>query len=105
MVVLPSSANGTAARTATGTTTGSGKGTEANAPTDKSSAIATAMGTHTLTAAERTLLERAERVAAEFDAPTEQLDACVVEFVREMGAYFYHHSPLPLLSLLCICPT
>lgn len=86
--MLRSSANGTAAPSVTGIKTESGKETEANAYTDKSSAMTAAMSTHTATAAEETLLQKAARVAAEFDAPTEQLDACVMEFVREMGAYF-----------------
>ena len=41
------------------------------------------------TTAEKKLLDRAESVAAEFDVSIEQLDACVAEFVREMGAYFF----------------
>lgn len=88
MVLLRSSANGTAAPAVTGITTESGKEPEANAHTDNNSAMTAAMSTHTATAAEKTLLQKAERVAAEFDTPAEQLDACVMEFVREMGTYF-----------------
>ena len=40
-----------------------------------------------VTIAEQKLLERAELMAAEFDVSTEQLDACVAEFVREMGVF------------------
>ena len=35
---------------------------------------------------ERLVIEAAERVAAEFEVSAEQLDRCVVEFVREMGS-------------------
>ena len=85
MADLRNSTNRTAAPTAIGTMMGSEKETKANAQTNKGSSKATVMGAHAATAADRTLLERAERVAAEFDTPTEQLDACIVEFVREMG--------------------
>ena len=54
--------------------------------------------TATPTAAERKLLEKAELVAAEFDFPTERLDACVAEFVREMGVFIA--TALPFFSSL-----
>ena len=105
MVVLRSSAAGTGAGTGgleerggKENETGVGVGTKADTHKnsmssgfagDMETGIATADAASPATAAERKLLRKAELVAAEFDFPVERLNACVAEFVREMGVFCF----------------
>ena len=118
MVVLRSSAAGTGSRVGVADYVRKGNGMELKMDAHKKNsglgmveskgddvaATDTASMVATKTVAERKLLAKAERVAAEFDVSTERLDACVAEFVREMGMYDFPLSPFLFLHLCLFSP-